>query len=311
MKRKMTADTGKKRCILALIACVLMIASTFIGVVMMLVTPPTDQNPNNGIRAFRFFTILSNMFVAVCAALCIPYEIDGLRYKNYHLPRWVVYSTYVTVTGVAITFFMAMTLITAVNGVQFALLRGSNLWLHLICPVLSILLFLFLNDDHNIPLRYAFISLIPLLAYGTLYMVMVFAIGPENGGWEDHYKVGAFVPPWVPCIGVPLVGLGISLLLRHIHNKRHAQRKSAFTVYWMESPEYDYPDIMDAVRAFAAVNAGGYKGGEFTVPLRALRVLKERYHCGLPLDDLCEEYCEEYLIRAGQSDGTSRRRSAE
>ena len=307
MENKWKTDTGKRRCILALCACVLMILCVFVGVVMMLVTPPSEARPDAGRRAFRYFTVLSNMQVALCAAFCIPYEIDGLRYRNYHLPRWAVYSTYVTVTSVAIVFFMALTLISLVKGSQVAMLKGSNLFLHLICPVFAILLLLFLNDDHHIPVGYSFLSLLPLLTYGTVYMVMVFGLGPENGGWSDHYMVGAFVPPWVSCIGVPLVGLGISLLLRRIHNGRHARRKSAFREYWMNCPEYDRPGAEEAVRALAAANAKNYRGGELTVPLRAIRVLRERYGCDALLDDLCEAYCEEYLIAAGLASAKGRK----
>lgn len=299
MEKEWKADTGKRRCILALCVCVLMIVSVFAGVVGMLVTPPSDVRPDAGSNAFKYFTVLSNLQVAVCAAFCIPYEIDGLRYRNYHLPRWVVYSTYVTVTGVAITFFMALTLISLVKGPQTAMLKGSNLFLHLICPVLSILLFLFLNDDHHIPLKYSFLSLLPLLTYGTVYMIMVFAIGPERGGWKDHYMVGAFVPPWIPALCVPLVGLGISLLLRKIHNTQHARRKSAFREYWMNCPDYDQPDVRKAVRTLAARNAVNYRGGELTVPLRAIRVLRERYRSDLPLEELCDTYCEEYFEDCG------------
>ena len=38
------------------------------------------------------------------------------------------------------------------------------------------------------------------------------------------------------------------------------------------------------------------------MPLRAIRVLRERYGSPLPLDELCEAYCAEYLAAAGQTD---------
>ena len=63
------------------------VALVFVSVVINLLATPTEIVEEVGIKTFRMFTVLSNMFVGVTAAMTIPFAVDGIREKNYHLPR--------------------------------------------------------------------------------------------------------------------------------------------------------------------------------------------------------------------------------
>ncbi|MBQ7172929.1 MAG: hypothetical protein IJR88_02275 [Clostridia bacterium] len=67
-------------------------------------------------------------------------------------------------------------------------LQRSNLFLHLICPILSILFVIFVNDDHTISFKASLFAMIPVVIYSILYAILAIFIGPERGGWRDHYR---------------------------------------------------------------------------------------------------------------------------
>ena len=75
----------------------------------------------------------------------------------------------------------------------------------LLVPLLSILLFLFVNSDHKIRFGSTFIAVIPVTAYALVYLVMVFVIGEDAGGWRDHYQIRTIADhlPLPVCHAVP------------------------------------------------------------------------------------------------------------
>ena len=90
-KRKLDAlQFNRLRCLLAIISCTLLCVIVFLGVCEQLVFNPESDFPEQGWKSYHLFTILSNMLMAVSAAMCIPYAVDGMRNQNYHLPRWYV-----------------------------------------------------------------------------------------------------------------------------------------------------------------------------------------------------------------------------
>lgn len=286
---------NRRRCIAALALCVFIILTVFIGVVFRLTANISDEIPDAGLASFRYFTILSGMFLAVCAGLCLPYQVDGLRYGNYHLPLWVVRALFVGV--VCSTFTLVSCLIFSVFSGNFAsmFLHKANHFLHLLAPTASLILFLFVNHDHRVPSSYAGLPLIPIATYGVLYYVMVFRIGEDRGGWRDQYSLGGRVPLWLAPVVITIVGLGIAEVLRLIHNRMHARSKADFRDYYLHDPVFECADASEAARVLARYHRDTDKGGELIVPRRALTVLAERYGNSVSLSELCRTYCEEYL----------------
>lgn len=81
---------NRLRCILAIVFCTLLSVLVFLAVSDQLLSTPDAIVQEVGWKSFHMFTILANMFMGIAAAMCIPYAVDGLRYDNYHLPRWIV-----------------------------------------------------------------------------------------------------------------------------------------------------------------------------------------------------------------------------
>lgn len=283
------------RCGIAIFFCLAMFVLVFFGVILHIFMEPDEFLLEVGAQSFRMFTVQSNMLVAFAAVLCIPFEIDGLRNRNYHLPRWIVVCMYVGVTCVTLTFFVAVCILSPFTGFKHIMLHQSNLFLHTLCPVFSIILFLFVNTDHNIKLRHSFIALAPVLLYGIIYVIMAFVIGEDKGGWRDHYKFNQFIPWYFTYVILMLFVFGLSNLLRIGHNKMHSKRKKEVIWAYQNSPKYNKPTIEEAVIALAKDQKSHDLGGDVIVPRRIIKMFEEKYHSGKSVTELGQIYLEEYL----------------
>ena len=280
---------------LNLIFSSLIVIFVFICIIVNLLKEPTALVEEVGLKTFRMFTVLSNMLVGVTSAMTIPFAVDGIIKKNYHLPRWIVALTFTGVTCVSLTFLVALTALSAYAGFSKMMLAGSNLYLHTIVPVMSIISFLFINAYHNVKFRTTFIAIIPVFIYAMTYLFSVIIVGEENGGWRDHYHFLEFMPWYVAFVVIVALAFGIATLLRIIHNYIHRRDKLATERYYQTAPEYDLPTIEDAIKALANENKVNDDGGEVIVPRRIIKFFEKKYQTNKPLICLCELYLDEYL----------------
>lgn len=285
------------RCILAIIVCILICIMVFIAVAYQMLAEPNSLDKEVGWKSYHLFTILANMLMAVAAAMCIPYAVDGMRYRNYHLPRWYVNLLYMGTSGVAMTFFIALTVLSPAVGFYRMMIYANDIVVHTACPVLSILLFFFINSDHEVSFKSSVIAIIPVILYSLAYLILVFVIGEEAGGWRDHYqiyRIAKYVPLPVIWLLVCFISLGVSTLLRIVHNLIHNSRKAALEQYYQQAEVFAYPDIQSAIGALAEINRKHDMGGELTVPRRILKMMDNKYHSGLSTEEMCVLYINEY-----------------
>ena len=280
---------------LNLILSVALVVCVFGSVVVNLLSNPTDIVQEVGIKTFRMFTVLSNMFVGITAAMSVPFAVDGIRYENYHLPRWIINLTYVSVTCITLTFTITLFVLSPLAGFKQMMLLGKNLFLHTIVPVVAILSFLFINIYHNVKFRTTFLALVPILLYAVVYIISAIVIGEENGGWRDHYHFQELMPWYIMFVVIMVVSFGIAIFLRVVHNRMHQQDKKNAELYYQTSLEYDLPTIEDVIIKLALEDRIKDKGGEVIVPRRIINILEKKYESGKSLSDLCYIYIEEYL----------------
>lgn len=295
--------TNRMRCRVAVVSCSLLSFLVFLAVCDQLLSTPDAIVQEVGWKSYHMFTILANMFAGIAAALCIPYAVDGLRYDNYHLPRWVVNVLYMATTGVALTFLIAVTVLSPMTSYYRMMLYSNNILFHTINPIIAILLFIFINSDHKVSFRSTFLAIAPVVLYAALYFVLVFVIGEENGGWRDHYQIRditQYVPLPLVVLGMVLIAFTVALLLRAAHNSVHKKRKKQTVSYYQSAGEFDCPSIDSAIEALAARNRSRDPGGELTVPRRILGMMEEKYKSGLPLRELCRMYIDAYYEKGGK-----------
>ena len=137
--------TNRMRCRVAVVSCSLLSFLVFLAVCDQLLSTPDAIVQEVGWKSYHMFTILANMFAGIAGALCIPYAVDGLRYDNYHLPRWVVNVLYMATTGVALTFLIAVTVLSPMTSYYRMMLYSNNILFHTIHPIIALLLFIFIS----------------------------------------------------------------------------------------------------------------------------------------------------------------------
>jgi hypothetical protein len=278
---------------LNLILSTVLVVCVFISIVINLLSKPTEIVQEVGLKTFRMFTVLSNMFVGVTAAMSIPFAVDGLRQSNYHLPRWIVNLTLASVSSISLTFLITLFVLSPQAGFVSMMAASSNLLMHTIVPIVAIVTFLFINTYHNVKFKTTFYALLPVFAYAVVYIISAFAVGEENGGWRDHYHFRELMPWYYLFVIIMLLTFGIANLLRAVHNRMHQRDKIATEVYYQTAAEYDMPTIEEAIVKMAREDKLNDTDGEVIVPRRIIKFLEKKYKSGNTTAHLCSVYLEE------------------
>ena len=280
---------------LNLIFAVVIVALVFVSVVINLLATPTVIVEEVGVKTFRMFTVLSNILVGVASAMTIPFAVDGIRKRNYHLPRWIVTLTYVSVNCISLTFLVALAVLSPRAGFAPIMTDGKNLFLHTIVPILAILSFLFVNAYHTVKFKTAFLAVLPVFVYAMVYLVSAIIIGEENGGWRDHYRFEELMP-WYYILPIMLLfSFGVACLLRVVHNRMHRRDQLATERYYQTAAEYDLPTVEEAIRKLARDDKARAADGDVTVPRRIIRFFEKKYQSNRSIAYLCGIYLEEFL----------------
>ena len=108
MKKCKLQKTHSVNSLMNLTFAVVIVILVFVSIVINLLAKPTDIVEEVGIKTFRMFTVLSNIFVGITMTLTIPFSVDGIRNKNYHLPRWVVNLNFSSVSCISLTFLISL-----------------------------------------------------------------------------------------------------------------------------------------------------------------------------------------------------------
>ena len=289
---------NKMRYISGIAICSLVIVMAFIALSLSLTDFFKSGSSEAGIGTLKMFTTISNVIAAFSAAMCLPFQIDGLRRDRYRLPSWIVIVMYVGTVGVFLTFFTSMTLVSAYQGFVKTMFEQSGLFMHTINPILITFLFVLVVSDTRIKFSYSFISLIPIAIYIVVYFIMVFVLGV----WNDHYKTNAFFPWPVSLVLMALVSFGICQLLRVLHNLTNKYVTQSIERYYKESSDFDFPIIGTAVAHLAELESKFYyEGDDVYIPVDIIQLLSDRYSADkLPVDILYDIYLENYLINIGK-----------
>lgn len=283
------------KAVLSILFSVLIIAGVFLGVVENLLGEPNELIQEVGAKTFRMFTVLSNMLMAVAAALSIPFAVDGIRYRNYHLPRWIVACLYSGTICVSLTFFVALFLLSPQVGFARIMLWGTNLQLHTLIPICAMALFVFVNDFHRLPVRVSLYAMLPVLIYAVVYILCGIFIGEDRGGWRDHYQFQEYMPWYLVFVLISAVTILLATGLRLAHNAVHKRDKALAEHYYQNADRYLLPTIEEAIIQLAIEQKEYDKGGDIVVPRRIIRFMEKKYHSDRALSELCSIYIKAYL----------------
>ena len=290
---------NKTRYISGIVICSLVIVLTIVSVTLSILDYYDSGSSEAGIGTFKMFTTISNIIAAFSAAMCLPFQIDGLRKDRYKLPSWIVIVMYVGAVGVFLTFFVAITLISAYQGFVQAMFTNAKLFTHTINPLLITFLFVLVISDTRIKFSFSFISLIPVVVYMFVYFLMVIVLKE----WKDHYYTDRFIPWPVSLLLILGISFGVCQLLRFLHNLTNKHISKRIEKYYKESPDFEFPLIRDAIASLAKIESKFYyKGDDIYIPVDIIKMLSDRYGTeSAPLDILYDIYLENYLVNIGDS----------
>lgn len=247
-----------------MISAVVVAVCVVIGVTMNLTTLHDENFDHMGLRTFCMFTVNSNILCGVGMLMALPYMIDGLRTRSFHIPNWSVDLLFAGVTSVALTFIISLFVLSPVKG--FVLIfTGSRFFLHGLCPVLAIIAFCFFISNHVISLREALIATIPVLLYAMVYYFMVEILGPDNGGWDDFYGFLTRIPQWISLLSFMPLTFGIAAVLRLLHNRSCRVLRQRMARLF--SRVFTGKDMREQVVSMADKHALGEKRGNIVIPL--------------------------------------------
>ncbi len=126
-----------------------------------------------GFLMLRYFTVDSNIIMGLFALIAAIDEWKVLKGKKQEVSvsSYVLKLTgtvSVTLTMLVTVFFLLPT--TAAELGPFALFYGSNFFLHLFNPILSILCFIRFEKTNRIPFRLTFVGIVPMVLYAVYYV---------------------------------------------------------------------------------------------------------------------------------------------
>ena len=138
--------------------------------------------PERGKFALRFFTTLSNI---LCAAACL---LTALAINAGGIPEWIWMLKYigtaaVTVTMLTVLFFLAPSF---GKGALKVLLSGTDLFMHLITPLLALVSFC-VFEKRGMTFCQSLWGMLPVVLYGPVYLYKILFALPEKR-WDDFYS---------------------------------------------------------------------------------------------------------------------------
>ncbi|MDO4566086.1 MAG: hypothetical protein Q4B42_02030 [Oscillospiraceae bacterium] len=145
-----------------------------LAVAVMEMTAAVMSWRRHGAGMFLYYTEDSNLFTLVVCAVCSAGIVYALV-KKKELPRWMLTLKYIAACCLALTFIVVVCvlapMIGGLEGYKIMLLSDSMLFMHLLCPLLVLFSFLFI-DEGTLPRRAALYALIPTALYAAIAVAL-------------------------------------------------------------------------------------------------------------------------------------------
>ena len=140
-----------------------------------------------GLAVFKFFTVDSNILMGISAIIFAHKERKLLTRKINDIPLGYYILKFMATVSVCLTFLIVFLYLGRIaEGGLISLLQNSNLFFHLIIPLLSIVSFTIFEHTDKIKFNYVICGLIPMLLYGIYYVINII-VHVEDGVISPKY----------------------------------------------------------------------------------------------------------------------------
>lgn len=128
-----------------------------------------DPFSSLGIDALKYYTVDSNLFVGIVSFILSIFEYKLMKGKIECIPSYIYKLKYVSTVCVILTFVVTTFYLAPSSSFGFfAFFQNSNLFFHLIIPIISLVSFVFF-ERCKINFINTFYGLLPSFIYGILY----------------------------------------------------------------------------------------------------------------------------------------------
>ena len=220
---------NKRNIIISLIINIIIVLFTVSSAIMMFTgfkfMHGIDILSVSHIEMFKFYTVDSNLLMGLVSLLFLIDEIKLLKGKIKEISTFKYILKLTSTVGVTLTFLTVFLYLgNIVDGGVVILLKNSNLFLHLLIPILSIISFIFFERTNKIKVKYVFLSIIPTIIYSLIYTINVL-IHIENSKVSPVYDWYYFLQNSMNNIFIVMPFMLICTyvigLLLYILNKKH------------------------------------------------------------------------------------------
>lgn len=187
---------------------------------------PNPVNEKHWYGMLKYFTTLSNIFVAVASLFLALEEQEVLKdsrkvisFRSYLFK--LIATVSVTVTFLTVFIYLG----PGSKGGLSSMLTNSNLFFHFIIPVLSIISFVLFERTDKIDKKYIKYGILPVLMYGVFYISNV-VIHIDNYKVSTKYDWYWFFQKglWLIFIVIPLM-LFLSYFITYILYKLNYKKR--------------------------------------------------------------------------------------
>lgn len=171
---------------------------TLIATIIMFTGFSFMKNYDLGLEAtkismLKFFTVQSNILMGLVALLFSYKEYKIITGKEKIIRKRYYVAKLMSTTAVALTFFVVFLYLAPLTKYGYiAMIANSNLFYHLIIPVLSIITFVFFEKNNKINFKDTLYGLLPVIVYSFFYVTNIL-IHMENGKVSPIYDWYWFV----------------------------------------------------------------------------------------------------------------------
>ena len=158
----------------ALVLNVLILAFTIFATISLVIGFKFMQDitvlSEKNFKSFRYFTIQSNLLAAIVALIYIICKCGPAGKNCEKLPTWLYLLKLAAADAVAFTMFVTVFYLapTSSKG-YFSLFMNSNLFMHLLTPLLCIISFIFFESAEKTPFKFNLAGVIPMAFYASFY----------------------------------------------------------------------------------------------------------------------------------------------
>lgn len=177
-----------------------------------------------GFKCFRYFTVLSNVLVAITSFIFLIFNIKNIKKGIKNIPFNVTLLKLIGTTAVMVTFLTVIFFLGPRLGYK-AMFEGTNFILHGVAPLLAIISFVLFELNKKIKIKDSIYGLLPTIIYSIFYGRNVLI----TKYWEDFYGFtfnGSLILSIISIIVMLLSTLLFSYILVKSHNFMYKKMES-------------------------------------------------------------------------------------